>query len=145
MIGKPFAEVKVVFVERLPLPVLDDEAAVKKIEGYADALLRLYQTRHDEQKKFSDYLVAAYKPKKLTEKLRACLEGEFDALLKELKSQKATFSAADKMELLPLFTETREKCAALSREIIATEDALDTEIYRIYALTEEEIVMVEGK
>lgn len=145
IVGKPLAETKVVFVERLPLPMLDNKTAVEQIEGYADTLLRLHQSHHDAARKFVDYLVAAYKPKKLTEKLRACLDGEFDALIKELKAQKATLSAADKMELLPLFTETREKCAALSREIITAEDALDAEIYRIYALTEEEIAMVEGK
>ena len=145
MIGKPFAEVKVVFVERLPLPILDDKTVAEKIEGYADTLLRLHQARHDTAKKFVDYLVAAYKPKKLTEKLRECLEGDFDALIKELKAQKATLSAADKMELLPLFTETREKCAALAREINAAENALDTEIFKIYALTAEEIAIMERK
>ncbi len=144
-VGKTFAQVKAGHVERLPLPILPAHADVEKIESYADTLLRLYQTRHDEQKKFTDYVVAAYKPKKLTEKLRACLEGEFDALLKELKSQKAELTATDKMELLPLFNEKLEKQVALSREIVATEEALDSEIYRIYALTEEEIAVVEGK
>ncbi len=145
IVGKPLAETKVVFVERLPLPILDDKTAVEIIEGYADTLLRLHQSHHDAARKFVDYLFAAYKPKKLTEKLRACLEGEFDALIKEMKAQKATLSAADKMELLPLFNAKREQYAAITREIEMKETILDETIYKIYALTEEEIEIVEGK
>lgn len=59
--------------------------------------------------------------------------------------QKITLAVVDKMELLSLFTETREKYAALSQEITDAEDALDADIYIVYALTEEEIAVVEGK
>jgi len=142
MVGKPLAEVKVVFVERLPMIISTDQSVF--IEK-ADKMLELNNRFHESTKKFLRFIESSYSPKKLSTRLNTFYTLSFNDFVKELKKQKVSLPKQDEFELMDLFEAQKAKTLSFRQEINQADKEIDRMMYELYDLTEEEIRIVEGK
>ncbi|UYZ63947.1 Eco57I restriction-modification methylase domain-containing protein [Hymenobacter weizhouensis] len=144
MVGKPLAEVKVVFIERLPIPNIS-LAEQQPFITAAEALLAGHKALHEAE-------AAAGRLVRAELGLTAPLTGKlalgqpwktWSAALEKALGRKLTLP--EKGEWLPYLTEfqeqQQERRAALHRQ----DAALDQLVYQLYQLTPEEIALVEGR
>ena len=140
IVGKPLAETKKVYVERLPIVVADDQSTVLSL---VDKLSETCQARFDKAKQFADYLTAMYSPKAISEKLSEFYMLDFKGFIDELKKQKVKLTPKQEMELMPLFAEKARELVGLSQEIDRLDAELDEMVFELYGLTEDEREIVE--
>ena len=139
IVGKPLAETKKVYVERLPIVIADDQTTVNTL---VDRLLESCQARFDKTKQFNDYLSEIYSPKSISEMLMRFYTLSFRTFITELKKQKVKLSPKQEMELMPLFEEKAKELVELSQMIDRLDAELDGVVYELYGLTEDEIKIV---
>lgn len=131
-VGKPMAEVKGIFLKKLP--VAYDDSHVKKIEDIVTAIMELCKKRYIAKRNFIYYIQSAYEPKKITEKLDGFDRLSFKEFCREMKKQKVKLSASDQMDLLPLFDQKIQEIAAFTSQIRKLQSQLDDEIFAIYGI-----------
>jgi len=141
MVGKPLAQVKVAYIERLPIVVAPDQQPIITL---VDALLAANQSRHNKAKAFTSYINAIHNPTKITEKLASFYTLSFADFITELKKQKVKLTAKQEMELMPLFQEKVDEITQITKNIDKLDNELDETIYKLYGLTSEEIKLVTG-
>ena len=125
----------------LPVPniSLDEQ---KPFIDLADKMLSL---NSDLQKKTSNFLKVAketFNIEKPSAKLETFYDLTFEDFIKELK-QKITPKI--KLEWLELFEEQKTALQKLKEEIASTDRQINSLVYKLYGLTEEEIKTVEGQ
>ncbi len=146
MIGKPLAEVKVVFIERLPIKIpINQSAFIEK----ADIMLSLNKELQALSNKFSSFFSGQYKLTILSGKLENWYDLEFPAFISELNKAIKTakgnaLSKKDEFEWIDLFNENKQKALALKSEIDKTDKKIDNMVYELYGLTDQEVKIVEG-
>ena len=142
--GRTFAEVKKVYLAKLPVKVITP-AEQQPFIALADELLTGHRALHDAEAAFAALLRAELG-------LAAPLTGKL-ALGQEWKPwstalQKALgrpLTLAEKGEWLPHYTQHQHQ-QAQRRQHLATRDAqLDQLVYALYGLSETEIALVEGR
>jgi len=141
MVGKPLAQVKKVYVERLPVVVVKDQSA---IVSHVDSLLINCQAKFDKTKQFVDWIVSFYSPKSVSEKVWEFYKLDFREFIDELKKQKIVLTARQQMEFMPLFNEKSEEINRLTHIIDKLDYELDCIVYKLYSLTQKEIDIVKG-
>lgn len=144
-------------IGEIPLPKLnmiqnDHESIVSKIKDKNDELYKVLE-------KFKTYISFHFKLDKLTRKLQNWHELEFGDFIKELnkaiKSNNKELLKADlqpvpvltkkdEFEWLDLFEENKQKAQDLQNQINQTDKEIDTMVYALYGLTDEEIQIVEN-
>ncbi|PIE51035.1 MAG: hypothetical protein CSA38_00020 [Flavobacteriales bacterium] len=67
----------------------------------------------------------------------------FAEFVKELKKKKIKLSLSEKTEWEDFFLEMQEKAACIQMQITQTDKQIDTTVYKLYGLMEEEIGIVE--
>jgi type I restriction-modification system DNA methylase subunit len=142
IVGKPLAETKKIYVERLPIIIAKEQST---IISYVDKLLESCQVRFNKTKQFTDYLTTVYSPKSISENLSEFYQLDFKSFIDELKKQKVKITPRQEMELMPLFKEKASEITMLSKIIEEFDAELDKEVYKIYGLTEDEQTMIEQK
>ena len=170
MVGKPMAEVKTIFIERLPYKPFSD-AQNSTIDFLVPKAKRLTQQLLHHQDRFLSFIASQFQIEKFPKKLQSWHELEFGDFIKELnKAIKASnkvrakeaavlageggdaptvvevpfLSKKDEFEWMELFEENKKKAVELQREIEQTDKEIDAMVYELYGLTEEEIKIVEG-
>jgi hypothetical protein len=140
MVGKPLAEVKVIFVERLPikLPELDSP-----LSDFSNTMTKLTNQLFTQTVSFSSYLKEKYFIE-ISTKLQNWPSLDFKGFLGELKKAKVKLSLGEEAEWMAYFNEQRAKAQALQSEINRLDAEIDALVYALYGLTEEEIRIVEG-
>lgn len=144
MVGKPLAEVKVVFVERLPIVKIsmnDQKLFIEQV----DLMLNLIKQLQTAKQNFINELHLEKAP----QKLQKFEELEFDEFVKEYtKVKKLKF--ADKLEernfkndWLALFENDKKVALELKEQISKTDKEIDAMVYALYGLSEDEIGIVE--
>jgi type I restriction-modification system DNA methylase subunit len=141
MVGKVFAKILGVYIDRLPIAVADDQTPVISL---VDKLLETCQARFDKAKQFTDYLTEIYSPKAISEKLSEFYKLDFKSFVGELKKQKVKLTPKQEMELMPLFQEKADELTTLSQTIDNLDTELDKLVFELYGLSEEEIQIIEG-
>lgn len=137
-IGKPMAEVKGIYIKKLPIAIGTKEQ-VQKVESAVEILLRMSQKRFDSKCSFVNYIVKTYEPKKITEKLRDFELLSFKEFVNELKKVKIKLSAVQQKNLLELYEEVLEEIADMDKQIKLIELELDNIIFSIYKIPNEAI------
>lgn len=134
-------EIKINQLEQIPVPAISlDEQ--KPFIDLADKMLSL---NSDLQKKTSNFLKVAkesFNIEKPSAKLETFYNLTFEEFIKELK-QKITPKI--KLEWLELFEEQKTSLQKLKEEIASTDRQINSLVYKLYGLTEEEIKTVEGQ
>lgn len=133
-------------LKQIPIKSISREQQEPFIQK-ADKMLSLNKSLQETKQNFFNEL----KLEKLTKKLQNFEELEFDEFVKEYtKAKKLKF--ADKLaernfkqEWQSLFENDKILTCRLKDEITKTDKEIDTMVYKLYNLTEDEIRIVEGK
>ena len=141
-VGKPMAEVKANALKRLPLAIGSD-LQCQVIEENASMLLNICQKRYDSKLKFLDYIINAYEPKKISEKLENFEQLSFKEFLNELKKQKVKLTASQQMELLSLFNEQTNMIQDMTIKINSIHEKLDEKVFEIYNILPKEVDIIK--
>lgn len=111
----------------------------------AERMLSLNERLHQLRRRFIRRLEESLGLCKITAKLEHFDEYDFSTLISELKKQKISLSLIQKDEWEDYFDRYKSECDALSSQIEATDKEIDTMVYSVYGLTEEDIRTVEGE
>jgi len=146
--GKVFAQVKIIYIDPLPIQILSKEKQIP-FEELADKMMMLKKQSQQLNNKFNNYFSGQYNLDKLPKKLENWSELSFANFITELnkaiKSAGQTpLSKKDEFEWLDLFEENKTKAQTLKSQIETTEKAIDKMVYELYGLSEEEIRIVEN-
>ena len=140
-----FIEVKPQYFEQIPVPNLADSkfsSSQSQLSALVDKMLSL---NSDLQKKTSNFLKVAketFNIEKPSAKLETFYDLTFEEFIKELK-QKITPKI--KLEWLELFEEQKAALQKLKKEIATTDRQINSLVYKLYGLTDEEIKIVESE
>ena len=140
MVGKPLAEVKVVYVERLPIQVkCDSEFKIK-----ADKLLLEFQKLNMSKDKFLRTIYRKFNLKKPSKNLQIWHTLTYTEFIKELKKKKIKLGLAEEAEWEEYFETEKAKAQEIQAVIDKTDREIDQMVYELYGLTKEEIKIVEN-
>lgn len=130
-VGKPMAEVKGIYIRKLPIALADD-TTMSSIEAYVKELLDACATRCIKKQRFVSFISNAYEPKKISERLENFNEISFKEFCAEMKKQKVKLTASQEMDLLTLFDQYKGEIERLSLTITKMQSSLDDIIFEIY-------------
>ncbi|MDI6046196.1 Eco57I restriction-modification methylase domain-containing protein [Flavobacterium yafengii] len=146
--GKVFAKISLDKLAAFPIPKPTSEIRIQ-IELLAVNLTSNLSELYKIRNKFTNYFLGQYKLEKLTKKLENWHELPFANFIIELNKAIKTagqtpLTKKDEFEWLDLFEENKTKAQTFKSLIETTEKAIDTMVYELYGLSEEEIKLVEG-
>lgn len=146
MVGKPLAEVKVVFVERLPIVLADNQG---KFSDKAQKIIEANSQLQSTQNKFNEYLSLQFQGIEPTKKLLNWVDIEFSIFIKELNKLNINcggkkLSKSDELEWMELFENKKTEVQRIKSEIEKTDKEIDRMVYELYGLSDEEIKIVES-
>lgn len=140
--GRTFAEVKKVYLEKLPIRNISLKEQQPFIEK-ADKMLALNKDLQDVSDKFQRTLKRKFSFEDLPKKLQDWYNLSFADFIKELGKQKIKLSLAEESEWEDYFITEQQKAQSLKNTITKTDKEIDQMVYELYGLTEEEIEIVE--
>lgn len=131
-------------IGKFPIPKISLPNQKPFIEK-ADQMLSLNKALQETASKFQRTLQRKFETlEKLPKKLEQWYELSFAAFVKELKKKKITLPLAQEAEWEDYFLAAQEQALTLKAQIDATDAQIDTMVYELYGLTEEEIQIVEN-
>ena len=132
-------------IRNLPFKEISPEAQQPFIEK-ADTMLKLNKDLQTEKDNFINTLKEEKGVEKITKKLNSFNTLEFDTFKKELYKQKIKFALGEENNSWrDYFNSTRDKANELQAEIDRTDKERDAMVYELYGLSDEEILVVEGR
>lgn len=137
-----FPKILVNDVRNLPLVNISSEKQQPFIEK-ADKMLSLNKELQDLSQKFQRMLLRKFDLEKLSTKLQEWYLLDFSDFIKELKRLKVKLSLSQESEWEEYFLEEKSKAIAVDSEIKNTDKEIDSMVYRLYDLTDEEIKIIE--
>lgn len=137
-----FPKILVNDVRNLPLVNIPLEKQQPFIEK-ADKMLSLNRELQDLSQKFQRMLLRKFELEKLSTKLQEWYLLDFSDFIKELKRLKIKLSLSQESEWEEYFLEEKSKAIAVDSEIKNTDKEIDSMVYRLYDLTDEEIKIIE--
>lgn len=140
--GKIFAQVKIIYIDELPIKNIPLEKQQPFIEK-ADKILSLNKELQDLSQKFQRMLLRKFDLEKLSTKLQEWYLLDFSDFIKELKRLKVKLSLSQESEWEEYFLEEKSKAIAVDSEIKNTDKEIDSMAYKLYDLTDEEIKIIE--
>ena len=137
-----FPKIKGYQLDDLPLVNISLEKQQPFIEK-ADKMLSLNKELQDLSQKFQRMLLRKFDLEKLSTKLQEWYLLDFSDFIKELKRLKVKLSLSQESEWEEYFLEEKSKAVAIDSEIKNTDKEIDSMVYRLYDLTDEEIKIIE--
>jgi len=142
-IGRVFAEVKAVKLSELPIYPETPEQQKPFIEK-ADLMLQFNKDLMDEINSFKDWLKHTFNVEKFSKKLDKYYELTFGEFMAELKKKRVDVASRKNYALLKKeFEESISTIHPLIDEISEIDKLIDSMVYDLYGLTDEEIQIVE--
>lgn len=135
-VGKPMAEVKGIFIKKLPIAIGNDDQ-VERIEAIVQNLLRCCQQRFAIKNRFVSYIIHVYNIDRVSDKIFNFDVLPFSDFCIELSKHKVKLSASSKMELLRLFEEYVGKVKSTTERIESLQQQLDNMVFSIYEIDTE--------
>ena len=133
--------------KRLLLPRLDStdkKELADSVSDLADRMLSLNRDLQAKRARFLRRLQDNMPDIKITGTLETFDTLDFAGFVAELKKQKIKLSLVQQDEWEEYFAQYKSALNDLSAQIAATDHDIDTRVYALYGLTEEEIKMIEG-
>ena len=134
--GKTFAEVKIVYLEKIPIPECTDQ---QPFVDLADKMLSLNKDLQTKRARFIRRLLDNIPDIKITGTLETFDSLDFAGFVAELKKQKIKLSLVQQDEWEEYFTQYKVALNEISAQIAATDKEIDARVYALYGLTAEEI------
>ena len=138
-LGDDRREIRKVYFENFHVPFSDDSP----LDSLADEMVSLHRQLQERRSRFLRRLAGNMQGIKVNASLSAFYQLDFPSFLGELKKQKLHLSPMQQDEWEEYFNEYKSACLQLARQIQYTDQAINTQVYRLYGLSEEEIYMVE--
>ena len=128
-------------ITSIPLIIVskDQEAFI----SLSEKMLSLNRELQDLSQKFQRMLLRKFDLEKLSTKLQEWYLLDFSDFIKELKRLKIKLSLSQESEWEEYFLEEKSKAIAVDSEIKNTDKEIDSMVYRLYDLTDEEIKIIE--
>ena len=125
----------------IPLIIVskDQEAFI----SLSEKMLSLNRELQDLSQKFQRMLLRKFDLEKLSTKLQEWYLLDFSDFIKELKRLKVKLSLSQESEWEEYFLEEKSKAIAVDSEIKNTDKEIDSMVYKLYDLTDEEIKIIE--
>lgn len=142
-IGGGYIDLKGSQIENFLIPKCSTKHQQPFIEK-ADAMILLYKTLQQQQSKVINMLQRDYDLEKPTKKLETWYELSLQSFFAELTKAKIVLSAIQKDEVQEYFETYQKQAVATKNQIIATDKQIDTMVYELYGLSNEEIEIVEN-
>jgi hypothetical protein len=140
--GKLFAEVKKVYLEKLPIkiiPLAEQQIFVEKVSLLLETNLQLFRI----QKDFLDLVESNFGKDKFTKKLEKWFELEWNTLSKELEKSRIKLSLKQQKQWKLFFEEEQPQALNCVEQIAKTDAEIDSLVYKLYDLSGAEIEMIE--
>ncbi len=141
--GKVFAQVKIIYIDPLPIKVVD-EAIQQPFVTLAETMLSLNQQLQEKRTRFLHRLSENFEGIKITTALQSFDQLDFKGFVAELKKQKIKLSLVQQDEWEDYFNQYRQACQELSEQIKATDNEIDNKVFDLYGLTPEEREIVKN-
>lgn len=129
--------------EDIPIPNIEKYDSKSFFIEKADKMLSLNRELQDLSQKFQRMLLRKFDLEKLSTKLQEWYLLDFSDFIKELKRLKVKLSLSQESEWEEYFLEEKSKAIAIDSEIKATDKEIDSMVYKLYDLTDEEIKIIE--
>ena len=140
---KAFGQIKIIYLNELPIPKTK-QIKQKEVGILVITMLQKNKEIQDKSNHFLDLLKAEYEISELSNKLLYWYEMNWKQFTNELKKQKIILSASQKDDWFERFTRISGEIKTVQQTISATDQQIDTLIYQLYGLTNEEIKVVEN-
>ena len=125
----------------IPLIIVSKDQEV--FISLSEKMLSLNRELQDLSQKFQRMLLRKFDLEKLSTKLQEWYLLDFSDFIKELKRLKVKLSLSQESEWEEYFLEEKSKAIAIDSEIKNTDKEIDSMVYRLYDLTDEEIKIIE--
>jgi type I restriction-modification system DNA methylase subunit len=135
-----YVEMKTQYIVKFPLKKVENDKQQPFIDK-ADLMLSLNRDLQEKSSSFIKNIQAKYSVSKITRKLEKWWELDFAEFLKETK---ISIPLAEQEELMQYFETRRAEARAIDIEIRKTDAEIDTMVFDLYGLTEEERKVVLG-
>ncbi|QQR98592.1 MAG: N-6 DNA methylase [Sphingobacteriales bacterium] len=132
-----------IYIEQLPIPNIslsDQQPFIEKAETMLQKNKELQTIKSNVVK----LLQSQYSTININTKLNNWNELSFKDFCKELEKQKIKLTLSEKAELLQYFETEQTKANNIQQTINQTDKEIDTMVYKLYELTDEEIKIVEN-
>lgn len=141
--GKTYAQVKIIYIDELPIKNISLEKQKPFIEK-ANIMLELNKELQNKIKKFKNRVSSNFELKSFSKKLENFYKLDFKEFLKELGKQKIKLSLSEQDEWEEYFENYKINILKIENQIEMTNKEIDTLIYNLYNLTPEEIEIIEN-
>lgn len=143
-----FSQLTLSDIRTIPVKSISKEEQ-ESFKEFVISLLDSNKEFNNSTNKFSKYFVISLQLEKLTRKLENWHELDFADFIKELnkaikKAGGTPLTKKDEFEWLELFEDNKKKAQELQTQITQTEKTIDTMVYDLYGLTQEEREIVEN-
>ena len=125
----------------LPIPNMGN---TEELASLTDTMLFLHSQLQEKRSRFLRRVTENLEGVKITTALQTFDQMDFKGFLAELKKQKIKLSLSQQDEWEEYFNGNAEACQTLSQQIAATDNEIDTRVFDLYGLTEEERKVVMG-
>ena len=142
--GKVFAQVKIIYIDPLPIKVVD-EAIQQPFVTLAETMLSLNQQLLEKRTRFLRRLTENFEGIKITTALQTFDQLDFKGIVGELKKQKIKLTLSQQDEWEDYFNDRKAECQEITAQIKATDDEIDNRVFDLYGLTAEERAIVKGE
>ncbi len=141
--GKTFAQVKIIYINILPIPKASNTEQ-KLFITKVDRILILNTDLQKVTTKFLKILQSHFPLKKMSKKLQNWHELRFQDFSKELRKAKIKWSLSEESDWIDFFETEKSKAQKLQTEINKTDSEINKMVYKLYDLTEAEIKLIES-
>ena len=141
--GKVFAQVKIIYIDPLPIPeitIIEQHPFIEK----ADLMLSLNKEIQEASQKFQRTIQRKFDLEDLPGKLQNWHLLSYKEFIAELGKKKVKLSLTEEAEWEDYFLQEAKKALEIKATIETTDNEIDQMVYLLYGLTDEEIKVVEG-
>jgi len=140
--GKVFAQVKIMYIDELPVKIIPEEKQKTFIEK-ADIILSQNIEFHAIRLNFIRLIRSKWSDFKISGRISQWYKLANEDFSREFEKQKIKLSLRDQAEWLEYFNEQKQKAELIYSTIEKTDTEIDNMVYRLYDLTEDEIALIE--
>jgi len=136
--------IKAVYLDAIPIPKISVENQKPIIEK-VEQILILGKDLSDIKMKFTNRVLQNFNLEKLSNRLRNFEELDFKEFLEELKKQKIILTLEKQDEWEDYFEKYKSDLNQLHSQIKKTDTEIDSMIYKLYGLDDDEVKIIENK
>jgi type I restriction-modification system DNA methylase subunit len=140
--GKVFAQVKIIYIDPLPIKkisLIEQKPFIEKV----DLMLSLNKELMEQSQKFQRTIQRKFEIETLPKKLQDWYLLSYADFVKELAKLKIKLTLSQEAEWEDYFIPEAKKMLDIKNEINVTDKAIDKMVYELYGLTPGEIEIVE--